>query len=620
MFCSKTFIDPVVRRAALLSFALFLTALAAKAHTLPPPIQLSFGAAGGSSPVMALDSKGNIDVAWIGSSIFFARSTDGGVTFSIPKEVQPLPSSASNLQIGLDARDHINLIWTAPDGAFLSRSTDLGFAFSVPTNLSSNPGVMPDSLQMVVEPGGSINLVWVRVHRPVPSEDAFFSRSTDGGETFSVPVAAARTPHGRLFFSSDVQAVLGPKGQIYIFMTQNEEHGNSDSCDVVFVRSIDRGSTFSSPLDISGSAGLCSAAKPVVDSRGNINVALSYRSPGPGSPGPPENVVFRRSTDEGASFSTPVNVSGVPHLFFTSDLRMVVDASEDIYIVWNTSALFFARSHDRGATFFKPKILSVPPAPNFFRSHSPALAVDSCGNISVAWSDSGLGDSSGDADIFFKRSTDEGVTLPNPVDLSHTPGQSAVTPQMAVNARGDAYLVWQANVSNVASQVFFGRVPESFSQPVDFSVRVSPKSADAAQGETLQFKVAGHDLDDAKELDLICSPLPSSALLPSDDPVFATCTFNPPSLSAHHSHSTAHLTVTIPPTFLTGSYFLGVNAVGGSTVNTQTVELNVTAPGDPAPSSTSAATDSASLRSALAGTLGLNGRRCREPHDDTKER
>jgi hypothetical protein len=252
------------------------------------------------------------------------------------------------------------------------------------------------------------------------------------------------------------------------------------------------------------------------------------------------------------------------------------------------------------------------------------LAIDSCGNINIAWPDSSLAKSSEGADIFFKRSTDEGVTLPNPVNLSHTPSQSAVTPQMVVNNRGDAYLVWQANIPNLAPQVFFGRVPASFSQPADFSVSVSPKSVNAVQGETLQFTVAGHDLDDAKELDLICSPLPSSALSESNETVSTTCTFNPPFVSQDHSHSKAHLTVSIPPAFLTGSYFLGVNAVGSSTVNTQTIVLTVTAPGDPAPStaanSASGSSDSVGLQTALAGTLGINGRRCREPHDDIKER
>jgi hypothetical protein len=323
MLCTKPLVGTVVRRAGVLSLALFVTALATKAHTLPPPIQLSFGAAGGSSPVMARDSKGDIDVAWIGSSIFFARSTDG-IAFSNPKEVQPLPSSASNLQIGLDMRDHINLIWTAPDGVFLSRSTDRGFTFSTAKNLSSNPGVLPDSVQMVVEPGGAIDLVWVVVHgfREV---DAFLSRSTDGGETFSAPVAAA-TLHGIFIppFLGNVQAVLGPKGQIYIFVTEGENLGFGNPCNVFFVRSMDRGNTFSSPLDISGASRQCSAAKPVVDSRGNIDVALSYSAPGPVTLAPPENVAFRRSTDEGASFSAPVNVSSSSQFFLPLACRSLL--------------------------------------------------------------------------------------------------------------------------------------------------------------------------------------------------------------------------------------------------------------------------------------------------------
>src|SRR5262249_24972421 len=62
--------------------SLLLLPLNVFAQTPPPPINLSNGVGGGFNPVMALDAKGGIDVAWIGSGVFFARSVDGGATFS----------------------------------------------------------------------------------------------------------------------------------------------------------------------------------------------------------------------------------------------------------------------------------------------------------------------------------------------------------------------------------------------------------------------------------------------------------------------------------------------------------------------------------------------------------
>jgi hypothetical protein len=204
--------------------------------------------------------------------------------------------------------------------------------------------------------------------------------------------------------------------------------------------------------------------------------------------------------------------------------------------------------------------------------------------VDVAWS--GAGDSSENTgfffntDIFFERSPrGQKLASANPTDLSGTPTQAEVTPEMVLDSLGDAYLVWQANSSSgTSSQVFFARVPASFSQPVDFTLTVSPASAKAVPGETIKFQVVGHDLDDVNLLDLICSVLPSSALKSGDETVPTGCAFDPTSISKHRS--TARLTVTIPSTFLAGTYFLGVSGGSGSTVNTDTVQIRVSAPGE----------------------------------------
>jgi hypothetical protein len=334
--------------------------------------------------------------------------------------------------------------------------------------------------------------------------------------------------------------------------------------------------TFSSPLDISNSPSECSAATAVVDSHGNIDVAVSHSTPGPFLPAPSENVVFRSTANQGASFSSPTNVSGAPRFFDVSDLKIAAGSHGDIYIGWGS--LFFAHSQNGGVNFSSPEILGPS------SSNSLALAAGPSGSVDVAWS--GAGDSSENTgfffntDIFFERSPrGQKLASANPTDLSGTPTQAEVTPEMVLDSLGDAYLVWQANSSSgTSSQVFFARVPASFSQPVDFTLTVSPASAKAVPGETIKFQVVGHDLDDVNLLDLICSVLPSSALKSGDETVPTGCAFDPTSISKHRS--TARLTVTIPSTFLAGTYFLGVSGGSGSTVNTDTVQIRVSAPGE----------------------------------------
>lgn len=561
--------------AVILILALCLSPLAATSHTLPSPIQLSFGAGGGATPVIALDSKGGVDVAWVGSSIIFVRSTDGGMSFSAPKYVQSLSQPATNLQIALDRNDDVNLLWTVAGDVFFSRSTDRGLMFSTPLNLTTMAGVLPGSVQMVIEPGGSIDLFWVK-GQGFATAIGMFTRSTDGGETFSPPSTVATMTAQSFSLGATIQSVTGPHGQLYIFMALRQQFANTDPCSVIFVRSLDHGATFSSPLSLSGqltATSSCAAAVPTVDVEGNIDVLLTYKTSGPaGAQPPPQSVTFVRSTDKGASFSDPVTVSDTPQTFDVDNAQIVTTSPREVYVVWSgTGTTFFAHSRNFGKSFSEPRILSGS-------SSQSALAVDWCGVVNVAWADSTLDPDGRTSDIFLGRSGDEHRKFQNPVDLSLTANQSEISPRLVVNHRGDAYIVWQANEPNaLPSQVLFRRVPASFSQPIDFRVKVLPESAETMPGGTLEFEVIGHDLDDVKGLNLTCAPLPSTLPHNNGIPSTMTCTFVPASLSAHGNRS-SKLTVTVPSDFLTGKVFLGVAAIDGTTVSTETVEITVGSP------------------------------------------
>jgi hypothetical protein len=544
---------------------------------------------------MSLDANGNIDIAWLQSAngVFFRRSTDGGATFSNTTVVQ-VNAEPKYLQMGLDAAGSINLLWWTPAGpfggfvaAFFSRSIDGGLTFSTPTNLSPNlGGIQSLSPQLVVDPSGNVDIFWFDFVNP----GLFFIRSTEGDANFSAPVKVWSVV-GDGF---NLRAASGSKGQVYIFWTREE----GAQCDILFSRSIDSGATFSSAANISNAPGACSTnPKPLVDSRGNINVVWLTNG---------KSVSFSRSTDAGATFSAPKNVAGTVQFFSVSGQQIAVEPNGEIDIVWSAVlsevTVLFARSDDNGATFSTPTILSLPPRPNMTGAGDPAIGVDPCGNISVAWEDDSVGSSSGEFDIFFKRSTDGGTTFSNPVDLSNTPYQAEVFPQIAVDSRGNTYLVWET--THPPLNVFFSRVADSSRQTGDFRISVSPKSQSAVQGDVLRFEVAAYAVAKPGQVaNLSCSDLPPSA----------TCTFNPPSVTARHSRSVANMTVTIPANEFPGTYLFAVNGVGGSTTDTQTVELIVRTPGDPLALATSVtaavgtSSDFTTLnsQSALAGTAQL---------------
>lgn len=161
-----------VRRISVLAVVLAASASAAQAQVVfSPAVNVSNSPGGG--PQVAVDSKGNINILWVAADVFFSRSTDGGATFSAPQNLSSGIPAFTRLwpEIALDPSGNINVVWTnefqaQPGGpltvdVYYSRSSDGGATFSAPLNLSQDGGGAPSvQAPMAVNPSGDIYVVW----------------------------------------------------------------------------------------------------------------------------------------------------------------------------------------------------------------------------------------------------------------------------------------------------------------------------------------------------------------------------------------------------------------------------------------------------------------------------
>ncbi|PYT91073.1 MAG: hypothetical protein DMG36_19430 [Acidobacteria bacterium] len=97
-------------------------------------------------------------------------------------------------QIIVDSGGTIDVLWTEDNSAqprddvFFSRSIDAGLSFSTPINVSQNPGASAiQQAWMNVDSSGNIYVTWRLIGGNLfpPQGNVYFSRSTDGGSTFS---------------------------------------------------------------------------------------------------------------------------------------------------------------------------------------------------------------------------------------------------------------------------------------------------------------------------------------------------------------------------------------------------------------------------------------------------
>ena len=199
--------------------------------------------------------------------------------------------------------------------------------------------------------------------------------------------------------------------------------------EIFFRRSTDNGASWSAAVNISNNSGDSGSPKISVDSSGNINVVWMDNDPGN------RDTYFTCSEDNGATWSQVKNVSNSTDDSFNPDIA--IDNSGNINIVWRENAtnfdVYYSRSTNNGGSWSQVKNISNSTSISDF----PAIAVDSAGNINVVWVDI----STGVWDVLFSRSSNNGAGWSTAVNITSNAGNS-FQPTIAVDSAGNINVVW----------------------------------------------------------------------------------------------------------------------------------------------------------------------------------
>jgi hypothetical protein len=198
--------SPLLSCGPLLVAAAVAPAWCANVRTIHPPGR-------GEVPEVVLDAHGVLHLVYgrsIPGNAFYVRSADGGKTFTKPVQLNRHPDTVTTgrergPKVALGKDGVIQVLWMGyykqGGGVFYTRSTDGGKTFSEERNLlDAKTGC--DNATVAADENGRVWAMWTDgrmgddADNPVASP-IFMARSTDNGKTFSKNVAVHSDYPGR---------------------------------------------------------------------------------------------------------------------------------------------------------------------------------------------------------------------------------------------------------------------------------------------------------------------------------------------------------------------------------------------------------------------------------------
>lgn len=398
----------------------------------------------------------------------FAQTTSPGFTNAVT--ISNISSDSQSPDI-LASNDGVFALWlenkSGRSDVFFSKSTDGGSTFTNPINLSgTNSG--QSGYAAFAQKGKDVYVVWQTSLSGTAS--VFLTKSTDGGSSFEKPVMISDSTKlaafpqmaisdnhvyftwleksdnnstNIVFAKSDDKAIsigspsylthnLGNSGIPKLLATGNQvylawEDNNKGNFEIFLSKSDDYGTSFHLPIDVSSTTGQ-SGTPQISVSKDNIYAVWMDNTSGN------YDILFTKSIDGGKSFGAPINISnqhtdsGYPQFAVTGN---------NVYVTWTQTIasqnydVFFAKSTDNGVTFGTPVNISN----NFGASGWPKIVSD--GTIYISWVDS----SPGRFDVLITKSSDGGVTFDNSTNVSSSKVESYDSKMVALN--NAVYLAWQ---------------------------------------------------------------------------------------------------------------------------------------------------------------------------------
>jgi chitodextrinase len=366
-----------------------------------PTVQLDQAPAyAGGTPSLAVGTDGWTYVGFAGwggpvtgTDVFFTKSRDDR-TWTTPLRVNNDVGGATQSEpsLTLDASNNIYIAWTdnrnGNNDIFFSKSSDGGLSFSanvrvndVITNSRFEPAIAVDPTNNRV-----IHVVWTDTRTPATGPDIYYINSTDGGSSFNPPSLRINT-----------DATAAEQGMPHIAVAPDrsvdivwrDPRNPAKGPDIYFAKSTNLGASWNPPIVLNDDVGAAVQAEPriAINESGTIFVAWTDSR----NANTVQDIYATRSTNGGASFTANVRVNDDQGPVQQTAASLAARGGR-VQLAWQDFRRggpypfdIYTSSSPDGLTWSSNVRVTTDSAGNF--ALAPSLGLDGTGDIVVAWTE-----------------------------------------------------------------------------------------------------------------------------------------------------------------------------------------------------------------------------------------
>jgi len=367
---------------------------------------------------------------------------------------------------------------TTQQDIFFSRSADGGRTWTDALRVNNDAGGASQSRpSLVLDSAENIYVLWTDTRGG--TTDIYFSKSTNGGLAFPLNT---RVNDITVNFQVNGDIAVDDTGLILIHAVwEDNRNALTTGPDIYYANSTDGGSSFNPSARVNNDAGAVEQARPSVAVASDRSVYVLWDDQRVGGRG--RDIYFSKSTDLGGTWTANIFIND-DSLGATQDTASVaVDEVGVIHVIWIDSRnaatapdIYTTRSSNGGSTFTANAWVNDDGGATW--QSSPSLSVNA-GKVQAMWSD---GRTIGSTGIDIYTASFDGVLWGENVRVNDDTifANDQLSPSVAVGGGGDVFAAWTDE--RVSGQDVFSAVLD-----VHAPTAATPASATVPQGGQTSF-------------------------------------------------------------------------------------------------------------------------------------